>query len=151
MDILCSLILIYSPQKPLVSSVRKELMPSVQIQIILYLALFLQSVVLWIWEHTSLVWSQAWPVFLQRIDDSHYDRIHYSLSIVYCFDNGYVGKQPVAWKEYCTENWIKELKEIMDRCTGCCNVTEILLKMVLNTNHSINSQSHRVIKIRNTW
>ena len=31
--------------------------------------------------------------FLLRFDDSHYDRIHSSL------DNGYVGEQPVAWKE----------------------------------------------------
>ena len=25
------------------------------------------------------------------------------------FENGYVGKQPVAWKEYCEEYWLKEL------------------------------------------
>ena len=23
----------------------------------------------------------------------------------HCFDDGYVGKQPVAWKEYCAEYW----------------------------------------------
>ena len=28
---------------------------------------------------------------------------------VRCFDNGHVGKQPVAWKEYCPEYWFKEL------------------------------------------
>ena len=29
------------------------------------------------------------------------------LSAVHCFDNGYVGKEPVAWKEYCAEYWLK--------------------------------------------
>ena len=41
-----------------------------------------------------------------------------SLTAVRCFDNGYVGKQPVARKEYCAEYWLKELQESMDRCTG---------------------------------
>ena len=27
---------------------------------------------------------------------------------------------PVAWKAYCVEYWIKELQEDMDMCTGCC-------------------------------
>ena len=67
------------------------------------------------------------------IDDSHCDRIHSSLTAVRCFDNGYVGKQPVAWKEYCAEHWLKEFQESMDRCTGRRDVTEILLKTVLNT------------------
>ena len=47
---------------------------------------------------------------------------------VCCFDNGYVGKQPVAWKEYCVEYWLTELQESMDRCTGHHDITEILLK-----------------------
>ena len=54
------------------------------------------------------------------------------------FDNVYVGKQPVGWKEYCEEYWLKEPKESMDRCTDCCNITEILLKVALNTIQSIN-------------
>ena len=44
--------------------------------------------------------SLARPIFSLRIDDSHCDKIHSSLSAVCCFDNGYVGKHPVAWKEY---------------------------------------------------
>ena len=52
---------------------------------------------------------------------------------VRCFDSGYVGKQPVAWNEYCAEYWLKELQESMDMCTGLCEITEILLKMALNT------------------
>ena len=52
------------------------------------------------------------------------------LNAVHCFDDGYVGKQPVAWKEYCVVYWLKELQESMERCTGARN---ILLKMPLNT------------------
>ena len=52
---------------------------------------------------------------------------------VRCFNNGYVGKQPVAWKEYCVEYWLKKLQESMDRCTGHRSITEILFKMALNT------------------
>ena len=77
--------------------------------------------------------SPARPIFFQRIDDSHCIRIHSSLTTVCCFDNCYMGKQLVAWREYCAEYWLKELQESMDWCTGHRNITEILLKMVLNT------------------
>ena len=53
----------------------------------------------------------------------------------------------MAWKEYCAEYWLKELQESMDRCTGCCDITEILMKMALNTIQSIN-QSHLMIVIK---
>ena len=56
----------------------------------------------------TLVQSLARQIFFPRLDDSHSDRIHSSLTIVCCFDNGYVEKQPVAWKEYCVECWLKE-------------------------------------------
>ena len=98
-----------------------------------------QSVALWTREEevTSLIPAQ--PIFFQRIDDSHCDRIHSSLTAVCCFDNGYVGKQPVAWREYCVEYWLKEFHERMERCTGHRDITEILLKMALNThNQAIN-------------
>ena len=85
-----------------------------------------------------LVRSLARPIFFPRIDDSHCDRNHSSLTAVWCFDNAYVGKQPVAWKEYCAEYWLKELWELMDRFTGRRDITEILLKMALNTIQSIN-------------
>ena len=32
------------------------------------------------------------------------------------------------WKEYCPEDWFEELQERMDRCTGFCNITEIMFK-----------------------
>ena len=35
-------------------------------------------------------------------------------------------------------NGLKERQESMDGCTGHCNITEILLKMALNTIQSIN-------------
>ena len=56
---------------------------------------------------------------------------------VRCFDNGYVGKQPVAWKEYCVECWLKELRESMDRCTDHYDITEILVKNGVK-HHTIN-------------
>ena len=59
-----------------------------------------------------------------------------SLTAVFCFDNDYVGKQPVAWNEYCAGYWIKELQESIDRCTGRRDIIEILLKTAFNTIHS---------------
>ena len=64
-------------------------------------------------------------MFFPRIDDSHCDRIHSSLIAVRCFDNGYVGKQPVACKEYCVEYWLKDLLESMDWCACLHEITEI--------------------------
>ena len=52
----------------------------------------------------SLVRSPALPIFFPRIAD-----IHSSLTAVHCFEDGYVGKQPVAWEEWCAEYWLKEL------------------------------------------
>ena len=56
-----------------------------------------------------------------------------------CFDDGYVGKQPMAWKEHCAECWLKEVHESMDRFTGRRDVTEteITSKTMLNTMQSI--------------
>ena len=48
------------------------------------------------------------PTFFLRIDDCHCDRIHSFLIDVHCFHNGYVRKQPMAWKEYCAEHWLKK-------------------------------------------
>ena len=50
----------------------------------------------------GLVQSQAWAIFFHRIDDSHCNRIHSSLSTVHFSGSDHVGKQPVAWKEYCS-------------------------------------------------
>ena len=66
---------------------------------------------------------------------------HSSLTAVRSFDNVYVGKQPVAWKEYCAEYWLKEFQESMDKCNGHHDITEILLKTALNTIQSINQLS----------
>ena len=80
----------------------------------------------------------ARQVFSPRIDDSHCDRIHSSLTAVHYFDNVCVGKQSVAWKEYSATYWSKELQESMDRCIGSHDITEITLKTTLNTIQSIN-------------
>ena len=52
-------------------------------------------------------------IFCLRIDDSHCNRIHSSLTAVHCFDDSYLGKQPVARREYCAE--LKEFQESIDR------------------------------------
>ena len=41
-------------------------------------------------------------------------------------------------KNDCAEYWLKEIKESMDRCTGCLDKTKITLKTALNTIQSIN-------------
>ena len=56
----------------------------------------------------SMVRSPARQVFFPRVDDSHCDSIYSSLTAVRCFDNGYVGRQPVTWKECCAEYWLKK-------------------------------------------
>ena len=33
-------------------------------------------------------------------------------------NDGYVGKQPVIWEQYCANHWLKELQESMGKCTG---------------------------------
>ena len=98
-----------------------------------------QSVVCNTWEQVwrSLVRFLAQPIFLLRIDDGRCDIIYFFLTFVHFFYNGYVGKQPVAWKECCAKNWLKELHKSMIRRTGCHNVTEILLKTVFSTIQSI--------------
>ena len=49
-------------------------------------------------------------------------------------------KQPVAWKEYCVQYWLKELQESMNRYTGPHDITEILLKTALKTVQSAINQ-----------
>ena len=107
-----------------------------------------QSVALRYWEQEVAVRSPARPIFFPRIDDNC-DRIHSALTTVHCFDNGCVGKQPVASKEYCAEHWLKELQESMAGFTGCHDINEILLKMAFNTIQSTNQRCPCSIKERN--
>ena len=96
-----------------------------------------------------LVRSPARPIFFPRIDDSHCDRIHSSLTAIRWFDNGYVGKQPVALgKMTCAGYWLKELQESMDRCTGRRDVSDILLKTTLNTIKLFNQSSTQALPSR---
>ena len=48
---------------------------------------------------------RARPKLFPRISESQCDRIHSSLTAAHCFNNDYVGNQPVAWKENWAENW----------------------------------------------
>ena len=96
-------------------------------------------------EHwRSLVRFPARLILFLRVGDCHCNRIHSSLTSVYCFDDGYVRKQPVggyvrkqplALEEYCGVCWLTELQESMDRCTCHRN---IMLKTALNTMRSVN-------------
>ena len=79
----------------------------------------------------------AWPILTPRIYDSHWGRIYSSLIAVHFFDDGNVGKQPVARKEYCAKNQLKELQESMARCTGHRDITEMTFKTALNIIQSI--------------
>ena len=44
--------------------------------------------------------------------------IHSSFATLDCFDNSDMGKQSVAWKEYCAKYWLKELWESMELMDG---------------------------------
>ena len=59
------------------------------------------------------------------------------LSAVRSFDNGYVGKQPLAWKEYYAEHFLKELQKSMNRCTGRRDIRDTV-ETALNTIQSFN-------------
>ena len=52
---------------------------------------------------------------------------HSSFTTVHPYDNGYVGKQRVARKEYCAEYSLKKLQKSMDRRNGLLDKTEIPL------------------------
>ena len=41
--------------------------------------------------------------------------------------------------------WLKELHKNMDRFTGLCDITEILLKTMLNAIQSINSNEVKIL------
>ena len=69
--------------------------------------------------------------FFSRIDDSHCDKIHSSLTAVHCLVYVYVEKHAVAWKEYYAYYWHREIKKSMDRCNSHCDIIEIILKTTL--------------------
>ena len=58
-------------------------------------------------------------------------------SLTLLIDEYYVEKQPVALKEYFTENWSEKLQESVDKCTDCCDIIDIMLEMELKTTQSI--------------
>ena len=65
-------------------------------------------------------------------------RAYYSYNRCPLFRQWLCGKAASGLKEFCAEHRLKELQESMDRCTGCCDINEILLKMALSTIQSIN-------------
>ena len=77
----------------------------------------------------------ARPVLFPRTNDSLCDRTHAFLKAVHLFDDGYVEKQSVAWKEYCAEYWLKKSRKawIVARSTFRRDIIEIMLKTALNS------------------
>ena len=57
-----------------------------------------------------------WAMKLIEVQNAHLTKadimiviaagFNFSLTAVHCFDNGYVGMQPVAQKGYCSEEWL---------------------------------------------
>ena len=52
-----------------------------------------------------------------------------------CYKRPLCGKETVLVKRNPGKKlyWLKEIQESMDRCFGCCDITDILSKMALNT------------------
>ena len=68
------------------------------------------------------------PIFFPWIGDSQQDTfLSHLCPLFQQWLSATVGKQPVAWKEYCAEYCLNELQESMDRCAGRRDITEILL------------------------
>ena len=86
-------------------------------------------------KRRSLVRSLAQPVCFSEIDDSHCHRIHSSIYIVQCLDDGYVESSQWLGKNIVRNSGKIEPqeKESKDKCTGRCNITEI--------NHSVDHQA----------
>ena len=81
----------------------------------------------------SLFLSLARPIFLSRIDDSHCDRIHSSLTDFHCFHKKLLVCGKAASGLERVEYWLKELQESVDRITVAATiyiVTERLLNGV---------------------
>ena len=66
---------------------------------------------------------------------------------------------PVAWKEYCSVYWLKELQESMDRCTGRHDITEITVDNGVK-HHTINNfgsiksptlKGDKLVRVRNRF
>ena len=55
----------------------------------------------------------------------------------HCFNNSCVGKQPVAWKEYCVEYFYRRPKQSKGRQIGRHNITEIILIAALKNKKAI--------------
>ena len=68
-------------------------------------------------------------------DNSHCHSILPSVTSVHYSDDGHVHKPMVDWKD-CVEHWETVKQESMDRYAGCCDITEIMLKLVLKTKQS---------------
>ena len=82
--------------------------------------------------------SLAGPIFYPRINNTHGDRIHSYLSPV-SIVSSMVMLESIQWLgKNIVHRWLKELQERVNWCTGGCDMTEITLKVALDTIQSIN-------------
>ena len=54
--------------------------------------------------------------------------------------DGFLGKPPVALREFQTEYWLEKTQKSMDRCTGHHDIIEIMFKTALNNVQSVSRQ-----------
>ena len=90
-------------------------------------------------------------MFFLRIDDGHCDRIHSSLTVVHCLNKWLCGKAARGLERILYKVLVKGLQESMDRCTCryISHITEILLKMALNTIQSIDNNRKKKMDLKN--
>ena len=63
--------------------------------------------VLYSWQFTLATGKEAfWNIVEWR--EGAGDRINFSFTVFKAFDNGYMGRQPVAWKEYRAKYSLRE-------------------------------------------
>ena len=76
--------------------------------VIVFQAHVAHSVAYITWEQEVAGWIPSKADLFSRTDDSHCNSNHSSVTANYYFDNCYVGKEPVAWKQHYTEYLKKE-------------------------------------------
>ena len=94
-----------------------------------------------IYNFTLYQMTTSRPIFFLRIDDSHCNRIHSSITTVHCF--------AILMWESNQKNIVQctgiELQESMGRYIFRRNVTEVMLKIMLKPIQSINQSNNKTL------
>ena len=91
-------------------------------------------------EVASLI--SDWANFFKGTYDNHFDRIHSSLTVDHYLGDAYVGKEASGMERTLCRVGYKKLQEIMDWCTGHCDMIEMMWRSELNIINQINSLPH---------